>query len=1111
MNKKKVFGLSAVTLSLAMISLMATGQTNTLRLKTGLESIKEANAYSSDYSTKQEAYEAGLKVNEQICQEGMILVKNENKVLPLITGEGTESKRISVFGYASIAPTGGAGSEGDTSAGIVKLTSDIYSSLKDAGYVTNPTLKSAYQGWKAAKKTSDFALTTDFEAKKADFESTYSNYGDAAIVVVSQGSDPANVHKLMLDQAQYDLIDYVATKFDKVIVLVNNSKPIELAKLQADANVDSILIVGQPGDNGFNAVGQILNGTVNPSGRTPDTYATDLKKAPSYNNYSNNFGDGTPDLTGATGQYLKYIVDGKETATYLTDYEEGIYVGYRYYETRGYEETKNSAASTWYKDNVVYPFGYGLSYTDFTWNIEPVTADGTTITKDDKLRFKATVTNNGDVAGKDVVEMYYSAPYTDGGIEKSSIVLGDFAKTKILEPGQSQTLDLSIDVRDMASYDYKTEKTYVLDAGNYQIKFNKNAHENATAFTYPVAAKALVNKSASGGTITNLFDDVNAKVDQWQNVLSRHDLSQETTAPTDAERTLTAEQYKAWTATVDETYDTSKPWTATTMPTQADPATRPATAAVKLKDLVGKDYNDPAWDTLLNELSTQEMADLINNGGFHSISLDYIGKPYCHDTDGPKGWTGTGTAGTKFNSFAAEPVIAATYNKDLAYQMGKVVGDQGIWGCYDRGDVADGGKIYGYTGWYAPGMNTHRSPFDGRYTEYYSEDGYLTGMMAANASLGAKSKGAYITIKHFALHDDGGGVSGSYDSATQTFKINGYRGSSGDAASGLSTWCNEQAMREIYFKPFQIAVEKGGAMGAMSAFNRLGTTWCGGNYALLTSLLRDEWGFQGLVVTDISIYGFLNVDQMIRAGGDLVLNTNGSIKLGSNDYTKALPATQVAQMRRATKAVLYVVANSNAMNIPTGAAVVYDDTALEDGKVSTAYTANVATAYLNTMHAYSTIKYSVTGGALPDGLTLAEDGTLTGTPTAAGTFTFTVTAAADGYVSASKTFTLVVNPAVTPTDPVDDLSAKVDDLTAANAAAEAKASAAQAEAEKAKSDAAAANAAAAAATSAAEEAKTASDAKVAKANQIAVASLVVGIIAVVGAVGAVLLSIFRKK
>lgn len=993
---------------------------------TRYDALSMTVGYKSDYSSKQEALEAGLDLNEQICKEGMVLLKNEDKTLPLVTHPGTNATRITVFGYASVSPLGGASESGDTSAGTVKLTSDLYSSLKDAGYETNPVVREAYTNWKnavdengTAKYTSDYALASEFEASKANLEKSFNQYSDAAIIMLSKGAGDELTHPLQFDAKQMELVDYVTSKFDKVIVLINNSKPMEMKALQDNEKIDAILLVGQPGDNGFNAVGKLLNGEANPSGKLADLYAADFTKTPSYNNYSISGPKiETPDLTGGTGNYLTYKVDGKDTNSYFVDYEEGIYVGYRYFETRAVTE---SDGETWYKNNVVYPFGYGLSYTTFDWDVKPVLNTGSTITKDQTLKFNVTVTNTGDVAGKDVVEMYYTAPYTPGsGIEKAHVLLGDFEKTSVLQPGQSETVQLELDVSDMASYDYKVEKTYVLDAGDYEIKFMSDSHtEKGTKVTYNVADKVLCNTSDTGYEVTNRFDDVNAGVEKWQDVLSRDNFAAGTTFPTEEERVLTAEEYKAWTAEVDADYDKDSPWEAKEMPKYADEATRPAKAEVVLSDLIGKDYNDPLWDDLLDQLTLKEMEDLINNGGFHSISIDYIGKPYAHDTDGPAGWTGNGTAGSRLNAFACETLIACTWSKDLAYQMGKIVADQGIWGCSDRTDGIDGGRVYGYTGWYAPAMNTHRSPFDGRYTEYYSEDGVLAGMLAANASLGAKSKGAYVFIKHFALHDDGAGVSGYYDADAGVYVISGYRGTAGDPASGLSVWCNEQAMREVYLKPFQIAVEEGHATACMSAFNRLGATWAGGSYALLTEVLRNEWGFEGMVVTDISIYGFLNADQMIRAGGDMVLNSTGSLKIYANDYTKGNPATQVAAMRRATKAVLFTVANSNAMQMPQGASVIYGEGNVNDTTVGEAYNASVATAELNTMSDYSEegIKYAVTAGRLPDGLTLDEDGTITGTATKAGTYTFTITASAGGYASASKDFTIIVAEKVDDTTP----------------------------------------------------------------------------------------------
>jgi beta-glucosidase len=714
----------------------------------------------------------------------------------------------------------------------------------------------------------------------------------------------------------------------------------------------------------------------------------------------------------------------------------------------------NSDDWAWYNSSVVYPFGYGMSYTTFDWEVIGGTIDGKTsnvsITKDSTVKISVKVTNTGDYAGKDVVQLYYSAPYTSGGTEKSHVVLGDFTKTDTLQPGQSQIVTLTIDVSDMASYDYKTEKTYVLDAGTYQLVVAEDAHDAAQLAKAGISGdyssgriaplniseKTLCNTSSTGYTITNQLDDVtNGYLATSDKQLSRADFGMDnpTSFPTAAEKTraLTVEQYKAWDWANDSTDDADDPWYTTEMPTQADAATRPATAEVTLYDLIGKDYDDDLWDKLLDELTIEEMASLIDNGGFKSIAIDYIGKPESWDTDGPKGWTGTGTdSSDAFNKFAAEPVIASTFNKDLAYEMGVMIGEQGLWG----NSTKESGTVYSYTGWYAPGMNTHRSPFDSRYTEYYSEDGYLTGMMAANASLGAKSMGAYVCIKHFAFHDDGGGVGISIN-ADGSYNIVGYRGGA-SKESGLSAWFDEQTAREIYLKPFQIAVEDGEASFAMASFTRVGTTWCGGSYAVNTEILRNEWGFKGAVVTDITIYGFMYSDQMLRAGVDMQLNSGTNHKYigvaGSTSYsdsiyssmdetTKAsLTATEVSVMRKAAKNILYMVANSNAMQVPTGAKVVYkaptttnadgDTVAVEvpAGKVGSSYTFEAGGATFNTYGNYlQHITYSMTGA--PEGLEIdATTGKITGTPKAAGTYTVTVTASANYFESSSVDYTIVV-------------------------------------------------------------------------------------------------------
>lgn len=1020
--------------------------------------------FTSNYSSKAEAMQAGLDLNVKIAEEGMVLLKNENNTLPLASG-GVSGARVTVFGRSGTAPsTGGSANGGDASGGIAGVSVSIYDSLESAGFKVNPTVRSQYESWVAETREeqgtdwqgnpvtnhvpvypTDASLATKIAGFDAtsDWVKSFDNYNEAALIVISGGSNAIGsgagkrTHTLQIDEEQYALVKHVVDsgKFNRIVLLLNTCTPLEL-DLSKFNDVGAILQIGEPGDNGLAALGKVLNGTVSPSGRLTDTWAKDFTKDPSYYNFNtrtDNLG-WSVDGNGAFTGYTRYKVGDNLVNTWSVGYEEGIYTGYRYYETRGYDENEKAGdgAYTWYNNNVNWTFGYGLSYTDFAWDVIGLHLNtGEEITQNSTVTFDVKVTNIGAYSGKDVVELYYTAPYTPGGIEKAHVVLGDYAKTETLKPGESQVVNLTVDVKDMASYDYKTNKTYVLDSGSYEFKLMESAHtvksgkmsalgdNEAADMILPAELDSLIkcDVAATGKKITNQFDDVtDGFASEGYVSLSRNDW--EGTMPNEiatvntvdgyakaSVKEITAEQYKKW-AYDDAAFNAKYGDVATVKVGDVSKRTGDKYKIV-LSDLIGADAEDPRYQELVEQLTVEEMIDLVNNGGFQSKAIPYIGKPFSRDTDGPKGWTGNYTDSTdRFNFFASEPMIASTYNKDLAYEMGVLIGEQGLWG----NSTQEGGVAYNYTGWYAPGMNIHRGYFDSRYTEYYSEDPVLTGMTAASASLGAKSKGCYVTLKHFAFHQDGGGAS--------TYRA-GAMAAAGTPNEGLSVWATEQTIRELYLRGYQIAVEDGAATFAMGSFTRIGYTWCGGSYAVNTALLRDEWGFKGAVVTDIVLYNSVNAYQLIKAGANLMLDAkvygiDGGIYLDKATID-AMPAADknvtLHCLQQATKQVLYMVANSNAMQIPMGAKIVYSgmtevdgeevELKLADAKVGTAYTSvALNNASLNTNYAFSDVKYVVSG--LPDGLTFnADTGIISGTPTKAGEYTVTVTASADGYRSAS--------------------------------------------------------------------------------------------------------------
>ncbi|MDK2809226.1 MAG: beta-glucosidase, partial [Clostridiales bacterium] len=604
------------------------------------------------------------------------------------------------------------------------------------------------------------------------------------------------------------------------------------------------------GQSGFEALGEVLNGSVNPSAKTTDTFVADLTATPEYNNIGSFQYDNMKDYTYVDG------FTGAENSPNFVNYAEGIYVGYRFYETAALEGLID------YDKSVLYPFGYGLSYTSFQQEMSDISE------KDGTITFDVTVSNTGTVAGKDVVEVYYNPPYTNGGIEKAAANLIAFDKTEVLEPGASETITITLNAEDMASYDENNAKAYVLEAGDYGISIRTDSHNIIDEKTYNVANTIVYNESNPRSTdetvATNQFDFA----DQGEvTYLSRADGFANYETATAAPASLVASDQTVSLFMNNSNYNPED-----YNNNEDEMPTTGADNKMELSQLRGADYDDEKWETLLDQLTISDMDSMIALGGYQTMAASSVGKVSTIDCDGPasinNNFTGIGSVG-----FPSAVMIANTWNTDLALSFGESIGM-----------MAD---EMGVSGWYAPAMNTHRSAFAGRNFEYYSEDGLLAGEMAANAVIGAEKYGVYAYIKHFALNDQ------------ETNRTN-----------MLLTWSNEQAIREIYLKPFEIAVKQGGAKAVMSAFNYIGTQPAGACSALLNTVLRSEWGFRGFVLTDyFGVYGYQDADRMIRNGNDCMLVAYDT---ETNHVTDTKSATSIKGMRTAVKNIMYTVVNSRA-------------------------------------------------------------------------------------------------------------------------------------------------------------------------------------------------------
>lgn len=854
-------------------------------------------------ASKAEAFANAQEVNLKLAEEGFVLLKNENAALPMSKGA-----RISVFSKNSVNLSyGGSGSGGfDTSN-----NKDLYESLNDAGFVTNPTLKSFYESSQSGPvrtaNSSDLdngdnqkiATAETPQSKYTDaVKNSYADYSDAALVVItriggegfdlpryqgnSEGAVSPDSHYLELDQNEIDLLTAVTDgTFKRVVVVFNTPSSFEATFLKDSAyaafadKIDAAVWIGFTGSNGITALGEILNGDVNPSGRLVDTWAADFTKNPSFVNF------GTGCLPDTTDKY-----DGG--MYYSVDYEEGIYVGYRYYETRGETDGED-----WYNANVVYPFGYGLSYTTFDWTVGDASASeielGTTIT------VPVTVKNTGSVAGKDVVQLYASAPYTLGGIEKAHKVLVGFAKTKLLQPGESETVTVSFDPYSAASYDYRDANSngfsgYELEAGEYTLYVSRNAHESEKAIALNLAADVQIGTDpTTDSEVVNRYTDSEDFLDSdWQldTMLSRADWEGTWPTPQTAQQhagtdrlyeEIRSEEHNNPTDFDSEEY----PWFGEE-PTLTLRNLLPSAEAEGYEPVVS--YDDERWEELMMGCDEEEMIALINNGAYHTLAMESVGLPATIHGDGPSGFTCfmskeqvNGTC-----QYVSEPVMASTWNINLMTELGEAIGEEGT-----IGDKATGQP---YSSIYAPGVNIHRSPFGGRCSEYFSEDPFISGMMGAAEVQGIQSRGVLPTVKHFVANEQ------------ETHRSIG----------GDLSWLSEQALREIYLKPFEYTVKLGETRGIMTSFNRIGTRWTGGDYRLLTEILRNEWGFNGLVICDFNtIPQYMIPRMMFYAGGSLDLATQQSAMWTDCDTSDAGDAIV---LMRAVKDVMYALVNSNAMN-----------------------------------------------------------------------------------------------------------------------------------------------------------------------------------------------------
>ncbi|MCF0228260.1 MAG: glycoside hydrolase family 3 C-terminal domain-containing protein [Parasporobacterium sp.] len=1004
-RKNKLFRSAAAT---AIGAIMA--GTAGLNVYAGM--VDSNGYFTSEYTSVDETFEASAEINRQLAEESVVLLKNQDNTLPL-----SGVKSISVFGKAAENYYYQGGGSGVSQAFSDNEYYSFYESLEDAGFSINPTLRSFYETDGNSYKSSQGGgpnydaqkapVETDVEQFTAAVENSFDRYNDAAIIVLgrtgteggdlSSGEyvlkedgtyDEISRHSLKLTEEEEKLVEYVTGNeaFDTVIVVLNIPVQFEYGWIRDNEKIDAALWVGHPGLNGAVAVGEALNGTINPSGRLADIYAADFTKDPTFANMGKN-----DQVENGTTRYT-YSDDGNEFRYFAVEYEEGIYYGYKYYETRFasmmqenygtaaqgelavYSEELKNDAQQWYTENVIYPFGYGGSYTTFEWSDASFT-EKTDENGDVYYDVEVTVTNTGSCAGKDVVELYYTAPYYAGEVAKSFVQLGDFVKTKSLKPGQSQRVSMKLYLQDMASFDADDDNGnssagYELDAGTYTLKLMRDSHNEAAApdgqsltFDFTIDTDIVYTQDRVTGADVEVrfsnkdqYDTLNRteETDEMgltgdMTLLSRDDW--EGTWPT----TPMVSEGESAIALTDSQYDrmrTRQEFTLGSTEEESDEVwyeyynslveeaknngwTQDAEVTVMFDELAGIPLYDEdgsvneTWTAYMNQYTYEEMWKMVFAGGYRTIANERMGQPATVHYDGPTALK----AGNGYQ-WVSNANVAAAWNKDLAYKQGIAIGNEALQ--------------HDAQGWYAPGLNLHRTPFGGRNFEYYGEDGTQVGKIAAEVVKGCQSKGIVAYIKHFAVNNQ-----------------DSYRGNSrnqGEEEAGLLTYLTEQDMRQNYFKAFQICIEEGCANGMMVSMNCIGNVGTINNYQLCTGVVRNEWGMNGVITTDIfyntqetddTIYSNLNMCMRAGLSSTLVDNdsvtierswwdpSNNTVMVAKADGSEAANDIQWISLRMGATGAVYAMANSNITKNGMDLSG-FTGTELEDASIGMSYKTSIA-------------------------------------------------------------------------------------------------------------------------------------------------------------------------